>query len=297
MDDYVREIIVVVIAIALYFATDRYFPVDEAHPISVKQKRFWSIMFLIISLVIGFPITASFNTTQKVKESQTMLQMYIDSAKLINDKLLTKLDRAERFQNLERLYDEHFSITNPLIKDWADEALAFMTESWSAGIMPIRRETAPRYIANVYPQARSSIIATNVGSTKTDFDSTLYRDANLMARDKQHIPVVRFYIYSSKQRIEMRGGKIAVDVGEFFKEVKELHERLGSLYSVVINVENMPVPSHRDLLIMDNKFVAETVISPVDGQPIRAHATIDSNHAKHDSIFVQYWKRMTTNLP
>jgi hypothetical protein len=41
----------------------------------------------------------------------------------------------------------------------------------------------------------------------------------------------------------------------------------------------MPLQQHRDLLIMDNRFVAETVLTP-DWEPIRAEATIDDGQLR-----------------
>jgi hypothetical protein len=52
------------------------------------------------------------------------------------------------------------------------------------------------------------------------------------------------------------------DINDFFGEIKDIHTRLGSLYSAVIDVDKVNLEAYRDLLIMDNKFVAETQLSP-----------------------------------
>lgn len=139
------------------------------------------------------------------------------------------------------------------------------------------RELAQTSIAGVYQRAERAIIATNVGSTKFYFspENNAYLQNNLRAR-KRGISVVRFYLYSKFKHIEMHDGNSPDGPQDFFNEVKYLHERLGSLYSAMINVDDVMLPEYRDFLIMDDKFVAETCITP-DWVPLRAEATEDED--------------------
>jgi len=140
--------------------------------------------------------------------------------------------------------------------------------------MPLVKEEAPEEIGKAYSAASVSIIATNVGGTNYYFSNGSYIDYNVRAADRG-IPVVRFYLYSNNPNyhLEMRNGGSARNVNEFFGEVKDLHRDLHSFYSAVIDVDTAHLTKVRDVLIMDNKFAAETVLSETDWDPIRAVAT------------------------
>jgi len=256
----IGKLVVVFLSIALSLATEFFFPIDRTDPIAVKQKHFWAVMFLVFSLVIGLPFESSYETGRTVDQAKELLRRHDEQSV-----------RLGRFEDLDTLYDKNFTSTDPLLKKWADEHLNYVRERWSLGIMPIPREKAATQIAEVYPEAKGSIIATNVGSTKFYFDDGTYATSNLNAR-ANGVPVVRFYLYSKYKRIDMHGGRQPKNIDDFFSEVQELHKRLGSLYSAVIDVDNHPLSEHRDLLIMDNKFLAETVLTP-EWDPIRAEAT------------------------
>jgi len=283
INNLISILIVVFLSIALFAATEFFFPIAPNDPIAVKQKHFWAIMFLILSLVIGLPITISFNTDRKVDEAKELLRQHVQQSELAAGRLLAELRREGRFQDLDTIYDKNFTSTDPMLKGWADELLFYIRERWSLGVMPIPRESAAAKIAGVYPEAQKSIIAVNVGSTKFYFDIGTYATSNLNARDKG-VPVVRFYLYSKSKHIEMHGGKQPQDIAEFFDEVKELHKRLGSLYSAVIDVDAVRLPEYRDILIMDNKFVAETALSP-EWEPIRAEATEDVGQLRRARLY------------
>lgn len=255
------KLIVLGISILFFIATEIFYPSGN-DPAAAKQKHFWACIFMIFSLILGFPIEGSFETQAKVEELKKMLEKHEDmSAKL------------GRFQDLLALYDNNFGRAQPALRGWADETLGYLRDNWKNGVMPLPKEFAAEKIGQVYHQAKKYIIATNVGSTKFYFDVKTYADSNLYARDNG-IPVVRFYIYGNKYKnyIELRNGKHPTDIDDFFREVKDLHVRLGSLYSAVIDVDRLHLEEYRDLLIMDNEFVAETKLSP-DWEAVRALAT------------------------
>ena len=256
------KLLVVFLSIMLSVATELYFPIDENDPVAKKQKHFWAIIFLIFSLVLGLPIEQTLETEARVDEVKAMLKEH-------------EKQTAEhgQFEDLYALYEKNFGNSQPALRGWADELLNFLRDNWSHGVMPLPREFAPAKIGDVYYGAKHSIIATSVGSTKYYFGVHTYILANEYARD-HGVPVIRFYIYGKdyRNRIELRNGKHPADINEFFAEVKDLHETLGSLYSAVIDVDDVHLDAYRDLLIMDNSFVAETELSPEWG-PIRAVAT------------------------
>jgi len=259
------RIVVITLSVLLFIATELLFPIDRTDALAVKQKHFWAFMFLVFSLVLGLPIQETLETQAKIDEVKALLREHQQESAT-----------RGKFQELYTLYDHNFGAAQPVLRGWADETLNYLRDSWSHGIMPLPREMAPAKIGDVYYKAQHSIIATNIGSTKYYFNVHTYGQANIFARD-HGVPVIRFYLYGKKyrDRIELRDGRHPADINDFFGEIKDLHSRLGSLYSAVIDVDRVNLEAYRDLLIMDNKFVAETQLSP-EWEPLRALATENS---------------------
>jgi len=263
------KIVVVGLSVLLSVATELWFPIDKNDPVAVKQKHFWACIFLIFSLVLGLPVESSLESQAKLEEVKKML---VEHQRESGEK--------GRLQELFTLYDNNFGHAEPVLQAWADDLLDYLRDNWRDGLMPLPRERAAAQIGKVYSYAQHSIVATNVGSTKFYFNVQTYAQANKEARD-HGVPVVRFYLYGKdyRNRMELRDGRHPVDINDFFREVKDLHTHLGSLYSAVIDVDNVNLDSYRDLLIMDNKFVAETQITP-EWEPIRALATGNGDKLK-----------------
>lgn len=262
------KLIVLGVSILFFVATEFLYPTGS-DPNASKQKHFWAVIFMVFSLILGFPIENSFEMQAKIDELKKVLKEH-------SERQIT----VGKFQDLLVKYDENFGQATPAMREWADETIGFISESWSQGVMPLPKEFAAEKIGKVYYEAKKSIVATNVGSTKFYFDVHTYAEANRFARN-QGIPVVRFYIYRDKYKnyIVLRNGKHPSDINDFFAEVKDLHNLLGSAYSAVIDVDRLSLEEHRDLLIMDNKFVAETKLSP-DWEPIRALGTENQEQLK-----------------
>lgn len=88
----------------------------------------------------------------------------------------------------------------------------------------------------------------------------------------------------------MRQDKAPANIDEFFMEVKQLHDAMGTVYSAVIDVDQThDLDDYRDLLLMDNAFLAETEILQTTWDPIRAEATIDEMKIKSAQ---QYFQRL-----
>jgi hypothetical protein len=140
--------------------------------------------------------------------------------------------------------------------------------------MPLARERAATTIVDIYRRAKKSIVATNVGSTDFYFGDGTYASANVDA-SRNHVPIVRFYVYSEKQKsnIKMHDGKHPDNIDAFYREVKHLHNSLGSLYSALIDADRLNVEKPRDLLIVDDTFLAETLQTQKNWEVMRAQAT------------------------
>jgi O-phosphoseryl-tRNA(Cys) synthetase len=141
------------------------------------------------------------------------------------------------------------------------------------GYIPLPREVAAREISRVYSSAQHNIVASNVGGTAFYFSNPTYAKINSDTTDRG-IPVIRFYLFSSSQRLQLHDSKDVrtYTIDEFFREVQELNDKLHTVYSAVIDVDKAGIQV-QDLLIVDNSFIAETQFSPTDWQPERARAT------------------------
>jgi hypothetical protein len=106
-------------------------------------------------------------------------------------------------------------------------------------------------------------VATNVGGTTFYFGDATYVASNLSARDRG-VPVIRFYLYSRTQKIQLRGDEEPKlhSIDEFLDEVRDLHDILGSAYSAVVDVDTHHLAEIRDVLLVDNSFMAESKLSP-----------------------------------
>jgi formylglycine-generating enzyme required for sulfatase activity len=67
-------LIAVFLSVALFSATEFYFPIDRTDPIAVMQKHFWAVMLFIVSFVIGIPMAQTFDTKRKVDEASGLLR-------------------------------------------------------------------------------------------------------------------------------------------------------------------------------------------------------------------------------
>lgn len=276
-EDWIGRIIVFALSVALFVATEIFFPLEEtAGRTAVKQKHFWATMLFIFSLILGLPVESSLRMEREVSGVKTELHEHENQSSL-----------HDRFHEI---YDQYASIfsgvapqKNPnaqrLLKSWGDTLINYLNSEFKSGLIPIPLEQAPEKIKEVYGMAASSILATNVGGTKTYFGNPAYLSANKYARTR-HIPVIRFYLYDDerKRHILMRGDRPPANIDEFFNEVQDLHKLMGTVYSAVIDVDAASdLDGYRDLLLMDNAFLAETIILQTTWDPIRVEATIDQN--------------------
>src|SRR5262249_10848902 len=88
------------------------------------------------------------------------------------------------------------------------------------------------------------------------------------------VPIVRFYLYSANpdRTVRISSSKGRPSFTEFCTEVQDLNSRLQSLYSIGVNVDKLNVEVNRDLFLMDDRFLAETLETDA-WLPIRAEAT------------------------
>ncbi len=254
--------IVVLVSICLAVATELIPFADAQDETSKRQKHFWAFILFVLSMVVGFPIENAYTMETKINELEEIVKGHAHDS----------VARG-KFEGLDTLYHHNFDGVDPALTEWANELLGYLDERWSHGIMPLPREQAATQLAKIYPHARESIIATNVGSTDFYFSSRTYSLNNQRTGD-HGIPIVRFYLYSNngERIIKIRRGKGKPTFAEFCKEVGELNTYLHSMYSVGVNVDKFSMDTNRDLLLMDNKLLAETLETD-SWQPIRAEAS------------------------
>jgi hypothetical protein len=218
-------------------------------------------MLFIFSLILGFNINVAYDMLRKLENVSSVFEE------------LTDVEMRDRFREIFALYHKHFEQKERPLKDWANQSIASIYKDMRQGFISLPRELAASEIGKVYPLAQTNIVATNVGDTEFYFNSdSPYPTSNKNARDRG-IPIIRFYLFSKDQKIELhspalRGQKATID--SFYQDIKLLHDSLGSLYSVVIDADKLK--EVRDFLLMDNRFLAETVMTHT-GERSRAKAT------------------------
>lgn len=267
------EAFIIGLSALLFIATEFFFPIKSDDPTSTSEKHFWAIILTIISLVLGFSIKSSLQTLQK-----------IESVSAVFGELSNK-EIENEFRSIFVEYHKHFVGGDPILDGWATRSLEYLRSEMSRGWIPIPRELASVEIGRIYPQARDDIIATNVGSTKFYFTDRLYVWSNQNAAVRG-VPVIRFYLWGPQQKIELiRDNEAKERTFEEFKgEVHKLHDESLSVYSVVIDTTKLQ--EVRDILLLDNRFVAETLLSPT-WFPIRARASQDNENIRDARLYLR----------
>lgn len=272
--DYLGEIVVFGLSIVLAIATEKWFPSDD-----VAQKHFWAAMLFIFSAVLGLSVNGSFEMNRKMKDLTERV-----------DKHSKETESEAGIHEVAHLYEETIGNASDTLKKWGLESQKSLENDLKAGYIPINREDAPTTIAEVYQGARKSIIASNVGSIDYYFNVPAYVQQNQAARDN-HVPVVRFFIYSNASHRGVKLTQKCTDEGmrpdrieDFTKCVNELTPQLGSLCSVIVNFDTAytRISDAKDLLLMDDSFVAETELFSENWAPRRARATETPTEVQKD---------------
>jgi hypothetical protein len=291
-DEWIGRIIVFTLSVALFVATELFFPLeDTAGPTAVRQKHFWATMLFIFSIILGLPLESSLRMEREVSGVKNELDAH-DNQSTLHDRFHEIWDEyASIFSGVSSggLAQDDNTNARRLLRAWGDILVDYLNADFKSGSIPIPLEQAPEKIKDVYSKAERSILATNVGGTKTYFDNQEYLNANKYAQTR-HIPVIRFYLYDDerKRHILMRGDRTPHNIDDFYNEVKDLHKMMGTVYSAVIDVDITPdLDGYRDLLLMDNAFLAETRILQTTWDPIRAEATINQNRIQDAQHYFQ----------
>lgn len=265
LNDYMGEIVVLGLSIVLAVATEKWFPSTD-----VAQKHFWAAMLFILSVVLGFSVKSGFEMNSQIRNLSSQLDIHAQ-----------RTESEAGIQEVAHLYEQVIEGASLTLKRWGIESQKALEDDLKAGYIPISREYAPTTIADIYQDAKSEIIASNVGSIDYYFDVPAYVEQNRAARDN-HVPIVRFFIYSNASHRGIRLTKKCTDEGlkadsveDFTKCVNEISPQLGSLCSVVVDFDThfSRITEARDFLIMDNRFVAETELYSENWAPKRARAT------------------------
>ena len=242
---------------------------DEKHPHSKDQKHFWAFIFLLISIVCGTLINNSYNQSQKLDAVASVFQQ-------LGDRQVEK-----EFRDIYVNYNIQLRHTSPTEAQWAYHTLDWIDLEFTKGWIPAPREQVAREMTDLYDNARDALVATNVGSTKYYFTDDSYVQANQRATIRG-VPIVRFYLFSARKPIELRNSAepSTVTFIQFAQEVSDLSIKLQTPYSVLINLDKIPtdqlcpngVEGARDLLIVDDKLLAETVLG-ARWEPQYAHVS------------------------
>lgn len=251
------RITIFIVSALIFVATEFFFPIQAGDALALNQKHFWAFIFLLFSIVCGTLINNSFDQSQKLDTVASVFRQLGD------------VEVERRFQDIYVQYNLQLKHTSATEDHWAYHTLDWLENEFESGWIPAPREQVASEMTELYDNARDRIVATNVGSTKYYFSDDSYIQANQRATKRQ-VPIVRFYLFSARKPIELRHSiePKTVTFAQFANEVKDLSGTLLTPYSVLINLDKIPtdqLPPHgveggRDLLLVDNKLVAETVL-------------------------------------
>jgi hypothetical protein len=282
LSEYIGEIVVLILSLVLFVATEKWFPSTDA-----TQKHFWAAILFIFSVVLGLSVKGGFENNKNIK----VLTQSIDNHE-------KQTEKEASIHEIAYLYEQVVGgSASETLRNWGIESQKALEEDLRKGYIPISREHAPTAIAGVYDDAKKSIIASNVGSIDYYFDVPAYVQQNKLARDN-HVPVVRFFIYSKAAHRGVKLTKRCTEQGlrpdnidDFTKCVNQLTPELGSLCSVIVDFDAtyMRIPEAKDMLIMDNGFVAETDLYSESWLPRQARAT---ETPKEVEVAREYFRRL-----
>jgi hypothetical protein len=271
---HLGKILVVFLSIVLLVATEKWFPTAD-DDVARAQKHFWSVMLFIFSIVFGLSIESAFGVSDKVEQLSSLVGQHAQVT-----------EQEEKIHHAVFGFEQVMRGATISFRKWGNDSLTALEKDLDAGYIPISKEQAPVEIGAVYQEAKGSIIASNVGSIDFYFNSPAYRDQNIGARN-HHVPVVRFFIYSKSKDVSLsdtykKENLDAKKIEDFSKCVEQLNVTLGSLCSIVVDwdAHYRQLEDAKDLLILDDMFVAETEISSTDWGPKRARATENSDRLK-----------------
>lgn len=294
MDRY--DYIVVGIGFLFFVATEFFFYIDKKSTLTGKQKHFYSIMMTVFSIVIVTNINAHRDTRNKIKEVVGKIsEVEIVFKDIVNE------DTRKIFRPIFGNYHEKFYDTghSKFLNDWAKKALKGLSDNMERGYILLSIPDAKNEIIKIYGNAEKSIFATNAGELSLYIDTNAYKNANTEAYENG-VPVFRFYLFKPLPTplfsdTEDGGSHEPVDADgsnfeKFCTEAKELHKNYFTVYSMVINADQFS--KHRDIIIVDNEFVAENMFDVKMSKAIS-----DKDIVKKAVDYIKYISDIADNDP
>ena len=244
------------------------FPFDEG--INIKRKLFWSSVMFLAELVLGFMLGLASSIDSNLKSINT---------KVREDRSV--IDTLVKMEPVLSSYERNFTQVQEPLSSWAITLREYLRDQFQDGFIPVPKETAASQLAEAYIYAQSFVVAVNVGSTAFYFgqnaEARSYLSNNVYAMS-HGIPVIRFFLYKTGPFIQLSNGRRAHDFDEFVKDIRmHVAPETGAIYSAVIDITDNPLVSDTDILFIDGKFLAESIIAD-DWSILRARATSEPRH-------------------
>jgi hypothetical protein len=264
--DNAGAIVVFALSALLALATELWFPTENR-----AQRRFWAFILFILSFVLGLSVNGAFQMNRRITEIDGRIEQ------------LAELGREElRVHKVASDYGQIIEHASNTLRKWGADSENALDHDLAEGYIPIGVDIAAMTIGNAYNDATRLILASNVGSIDFYFDVPQYAEENRTARD-HHVPVIRFFIYSKTSNRIIKLTRACYDRGlkadsitDFTKCVSDLNEKLGSLCSIVVDFDKQYTRlggEAKDLMLMDNSFVATTELYSENWAQKRAKAT------------------------
>jgi hypothetical protein len=192
-----------------------------------------------------------------VSEGRSLDQNYSDMKATV-DGLNQRFQEMQPLLQLASEYESHFHNSKPPLHSWADQLKSDLTLECSKGITPLYQlSEIPPQIAAAYDSATDYLIATNVVDPDFYFGDSSRAQEHIKANQEaalRGVAIVRFYLFDTKRSKPN-------DIDSYLARVRGLRLSTNAVFSAVIDINKCSMHKAQDLLLLDNGFMAETVLN------------------------------------
>ena len=249
----------ILVAVITFLASELLLPfVFGQTPSGKPQRHFYSLLLSVFSTVMTFTLTSIYETQRKIEGIEEIFSS------------VTESPAQEHFRNIFLNYHRHFKqpTYSAMLESWIHSSIETLSKQMSEGTVSLPSTEAKEHVRKVFDTAVDHIVMTHIGSisnfNESDKHWTIENDAM-----KRGIVIIRFYIFDGvEDEIADDNNvikKIVVQKSDrktllqYSGDVKVLHERMGTLISIVISTDQLERHKRRELVIVDGMFAAESV--------------------------------------
>jgi hypothetical protein len=260
----VEIVVTAFVTIVIFVAGEFLIPVDPNAPNAAHashQRHFWSTLLAALAFVMSLQFGFIFKTRDEIADLTAAVRNINGIYAQVIDQGVTD-DISKIIASTGRILKND---PRNQLKNWMKQDISRLREDMNNDYVPISSAISRQAIAETLEAQEAQLddrplkaFATNVGGTRFYFQSW-YELMNKKAVDTNHMPIVRFFLYSADHEIELGDQPPSKPTKEqFAAEVKRIHEQFKALYTAVVDVGECGIHP-RDLLLV-NETLLESVL-------------------------------------